>query len=154
MQVTCLQWLYVIHTSWTEKLCLTVTISSQCYEDTFCTHHEQKVTPPWYGTFTTNPDENRLVGIPPRSGKPPDVRIDTDSVSASKASTSIKECKMHVHANCTCTRGMHVWTFYLSVASKWHCVGNFIASENCRSCQYADWRGQDAYYSKKMSFDV
>ena len=30
---------------------------------------------------TTNPDKNRLVEIPLRSGEPSDDRIDTDSVS-------------------------------------------------------------------------
>jgi len=32
---------------------------------------------------------------------------------------------------------------------KWHCVGNFIASQNCRSCQFADKRGHGEHYSKR-----
>ena len=153
MQVTCLQWLYIIHTSWTKSYVLQLRSVASVMRIHFV-HIMNRKLHLHDGTFTTNPDKNRLVGIHSRSGKPPDVRIDTDSVSASKASTSSKECKMPVHANCTCTRGMHVWSFYLSVASKWRCVGNFVASENRHSCQYADWRGQDAYYSEKMSFDV
>lgn len=58
----------------------------------------------------TNPDENRFVEIPPRSGEQLDGRIDTDSVSTSNAATPTKGCNMHLHVNCTCIRGRFNFT--------------------------------------------
>ena len=57
------------------------------------------------GTVIQISGKNRLVEIPPRSGEPPEGRIDTDSVSTSNASTSSKEY-MCLHVNCACARGI------------------------------------------------
>ena len=94
-----------------------------------------------------NPDKNRLVEIPPRSGEPPDGGFDIGTVSTSNEA---KDLIWVLYANCTCAGDRsEPLTFF---ASKWHCVRNFIACENRCSCQYADKRGRVTTTAKAMTF--
>jgi len=54
------------------------------------------------GTVTKNLDKNRLVAIPPSSGKTPDHGL---KESASYATISSKECTIHLHVNFAFTMG-------------------------------------------------
>ena len=153
MRVMSLQQPYVLHTSRTESSVLQFTVSSQCYEDTFSTctchenytswelhimrttYHEKKAMPPRWQCLRSK-WSSEYVSILLSGGSPLLRGVSTNLfLSGFVIIASSKECNMHLWRTAY-VQGARL-NLDLFVSSKWYCVGNFVASENHRSCQYA-----------------
>ena len=106
--------------------------------------------PPWWHSHE-NPEKNRFVEIFPRSGEPLDGK-DWQRFSKHFEHKHLWQRIQHVLTCELLMHKVHIWILDLFVASKWYCAGNFVASENCSSCQHANKEVKENTTAKAMSF--